>query len=82
MCKFPLTGCLQIICKNVFAKLVQSVFQKAESYQKLTTENGSKQRFSLWGGQTDPPPSPAGIGLNVTHILFKEECTFYVFESR
>ena len=25
MCKFPLTGCLQIICKNFFAKLVQSV---------------------------------------------------------
>ena len=26
MCKFPLTGCLQIICKNYFAKLVQSLF--------------------------------------------------------
>ena len=25
MCKFPLMGCLQIICKNFFAKLVQSV---------------------------------------------------------
>ena len=25
MCKFPLTSCLQIICKNFFAKLVQSV---------------------------------------------------------
>ena len=25
MWKFPLTGCLQIICKNFFAKLVQSV---------------------------------------------------------
>ena len=25
MCKFPLTGCLQIICKNFFVKLVQSV---------------------------------------------------------
>ena len=26
MCKFPLTGCWQIVCKNFFAKLVQSVF--------------------------------------------------------
>ena len=26
MCKFPFTGCLQIICKNFFAKLVQSGF--------------------------------------------------------
>ena len=25
MCKFPLTGCLQKVCKNFFAKLVQSV---------------------------------------------------------
>ena len=53
MCKFPLTGCLQIICTNFFAKLVQSVslghiaFQKAKSYQNLTTESVSKQRFSL-----------------------------------
>ena len=52
MCKFPLTDCLHIICKNFFAKLVQSVslcqaFQKAKSYQNLTTESGSKQRFSL-----------------------------------
>ena len=49
MCKFPLTGCLQIICKNVFVKLVQSVSlcQKAKSYQNLTTESGSKQWFSL-----------------------------------
>ena len=31
MCKFPLTGCLQ----------------KAKFYQNLTSENGSKQRFSL-----------------------------------
>ena len=51
MCKFPLKDCLQIICKNFFAKLVQSVSyvasQKAKSYQNLTDENGSKQRFSL-----------------------------------
>ena len=52
MCKFPLMGCLQIIFKNFFAKLVQSVslcqaFQKTKSYQNLTTESGSKQRFSL-----------------------------------
>ena len=26
MCKFPLMDCLQIICKNFFAKLVQFVF--------------------------------------------------------
>ena len=52
MCKFPLTGCLQIICKNFFAKLVQYIslcqaFQKAKSYKNLTPESGSKQRFSL-----------------------------------
>ena len=53
MCKFPLTGCLQKVCKNFFAKLVQSVsfmlyaLQKAKIYQNLTTESGSKQRFSL-----------------------------------
>ena len=26
MCKFLLKGCMQIICKDFFAKLVQSVF--------------------------------------------------------
>ena len=51
LCKFPLTGCLQIICKSFFAKLVQSVSlchrlsKKAKSYQNLTTKSGSKQRF-------------------------------------
>ena len=36
MCKFPLTGCSQKIR-----------FQKAKFYQNLTSESGSKQRFSL-----------------------------------
>jgi len=39
MCRFLLMGCMLIICKNFFAELVHSV--------SLTTENGSKQRFSL-----------------------------------
>ena len=53
MCKFLLADCMHIICKNVYAKLVQSfffmslAFQKAKSYQNLTNESGSKQRFSL-----------------------------------
>ena len=52
MCKFPLTGCLQKIC-NFFCKtcairfLMSKAFQKAKYYQNLTTERGSKQRFSL-----------------------------------
>ena len=46
MCKFPLTGCLQIVCKNFFAKLVQSV-SLSKFYQNLTTESGSKLRFIL-----------------------------------
>ena len=53
MCKFILTGCMQIICKNVCGKLVQSVsfwhigLPKAKYYQNLTTESGSKQKCSL-----------------------------------
>ena len=49
-----LTGFMQIICKNFFAKLVQPVslchkaFQKAKNYQNLTTESGLRQRFSLF----------------------------------
>ena len=52
MCKFPLTGCLQKIC-NFFRKtcaicfLLSKAFQKAKFYQNLTSESGSKQRFSL-----------------------------------
>ena len=43
---------LQINCKNVFAKLVQSVSlchrlsKKSKNFQSLTTESCSKQRFS------------------------------------
>jgi len=39
--------------QKIFAKLVQSISlchrlsQKAKNYQNLTTESGSKQRFSL-----------------------------------
>ena len=52
MCKFLLTGCMQIICKFFFTKLVQSfflswAFKKAKNYQNLTTKNWPKQRFSL-----------------------------------
>ena len=53
MCKFLLTGCMEII----FAKiLLQSLcnpfpyaisFPKAKFDQNLTNESGSKQRFSL-----------------------------------
>jgi len=52
MCKFPLTGCLQKMC-NFFGKtcairfLMSKTFQKAKFYQNLTSESGSKQRFSL-----------------------------------
>ena len=52
ICKFPLTGCLQKIC-NFFCKtcairfLMSKAFQKAKFYQNLTSESGSKQRFSL-----------------------------------
>ena len=52
MCKFPVTGCLQKNC-NFFRKtcairfLESLAFQKAKNYQNLTTESGSKQRFSL-----------------------------------
>ena len=40
LCKFPLTGCLQKICKTC-------AIQKAKFYQNLTSESGSKQRYSL-----------------------------------
>ena len=40
MCKFPLSNCLQKIC-NFFCKTC------AKFYQNLTSESGSKQRFSL-----------------------------------
>ena len=50
MCKFPLKGSLQIkfLCKTCAIRFLTSQpFQKAKSYQNLTTESGSKQRFSL-----------------------------------
>ena len=48
MCKFPLTGCQQIVCKTCAIRfLMPQAFQKSKSYQNLTTESGSKQRFSL-----------------------------------
>ena len=52
MCKFLLTGCMQIISKTSFANIVQSVSfchrlsRKQKNYQNLTTERGFKQRFS------------------------------------
>ena len=46
MCKFPLTGCLQIIC-NFFRKTYVIGFPKAKFFQNVTSESGSKQRFSL-----------------------------------
>ena len=45
MCRFILMGCMQIICKNYL--FYPFPFQKAKFYQNLTTESGSKQRFSL-----------------------------------
>ena len=47
MGKFLLTACMQIICKNFFPVSFLLAFQKAKFYQNLTTESGSKQRFSL-----------------------------------
>ena len=51
MCKFPLTGCLQKICKffsqNLFRFLMSKAFQKAKFYQNLTNGSGLKQRFRL-----------------------------------
>jgi len=39
---------MQQICKNFFEKFLMSkTFQKAKNDQNLTTESGSKQRFSL-----------------------------------
>ena len=52
MCKFPFTGCLQIIC-NLIRKtcairfLMSYAFQKTKFYQNRTSESGSKQKFSL-----------------------------------
>ena len=44
MDRFPLMGCLQIICEHFFANLCNPFpFQKAKSFQNLTTESGSKQ---------------------------------------
>ena len=53
MCKFPLTGYLQKNYNFFFRKacairfLKSKAFQKAKFYQNLTSESGSKQRFSL-----------------------------------
>ena len=51
MGKFPLTGCLQKICnflrKTCAIRYLMSAFQKAKFYENLTSESGSKQRFSL-----------------------------------
>ena len=52
MFKFPLTGCLQKTC-NFFSQNLCNPFPyvigfpKAKFYQNLTSESGSKQRFSL-----------------------------------
>ena len=53
MCKFPLTGLFAKILQFFFAKLVQYVSlchrlsNELNFYQNLTSESGSKQRFSL-----------------------------------
>ena len=53
MCKFPLTGCFAKKLAIFFRKtcairfLMSKAFQEAKLYQKLTSESGSKQRFSL-----------------------------------
>jgi len=52
MCKFPLTGCFKkfaIFFRKTCAIrfLISKAFQKAEFYQNLTSESGSKQRFIL-----------------------------------
>ena len=53
MCKFSSTGCLQkklqkFVCKTCAIRFLMSeAFQKAKSFQNLTTESVSKQRFSL-----------------------------------
>ena len=53
LCKFFLTGSMQIICNNFFAKLLQSVFLSQKLSKKLkikkslnlTTEIGSKHNL-------------------------------------
>ena len=52
MGKFPLTSCLQKL--SIFFRktcairfLMSLAFQKAKFYQNLTSESGSKHRFSL-----------------------------------
>ena len=67
MWKFTLTGCLQMIYNNFFAKhncafcfLMSLAFQKANNYQNLTTESGSKQRFSLLQEKADNVSEDSG----------------------
>ena len=49
--------CIKIICQILYCKtceicfLMSKVFQKAKSYQNMTSESGSKQRFSLLQGK-------------------------------
>ena len=47
MCKFPLTVCIFFRKTCAIRFLMSLAFQKAKFYQNLTSESGSKQRFSL-----------------------------------
>ena len=47
MCKFLLMGSMQIICKISLQNLCNLFSYIIDSAQNLTTESGSKQRFSL-----------------------------------
>ena len=49
MCKFLLTGCLQVMYNNLFANICATCpnITGFQNYQNQTAENGSKQRFCL-----------------------------------
>ena len=48
MCNFEKLKMCNFLCKTcAISVLVSKAFQKAKNYQNLTTESGSKQRFSL-----------------------------------
>jgi len=48
MCKFPLRKiCIFFVKTCAIRFLMSKAFQKAKFYQNLTSESGSKQRFSL-----------------------------------
>ena len=68
MCKFPLTGCLQINCKNFFAKLVQSVslFHRLSKKLKVRLNPSCTTVISSWSLITM-------VKLLMLHVFKKSE---------